>query len=62
MSCERWKDHRPQGGVQEARSGGCRHTKAENMTKGEFRRLPRVRCMDCQTALGVICPECRRFY
>ena len=43
-------------------SGGCRHNKAESMSRAEFGRLPVIRCHTCKHALGRKCPECRRWY
>jgi len=47
-----------------ARSRGCRHQAAEDMSDTEFRRLPVVRCDvdDCNAALGRICPDCQAVY
>jgi hypothetical protein len=43
-------------------NGGCRHNKAESMSRAEFGRLPIVRCHACKHALGRLCPECHRWY
>jgi hypothetical protein len=58
--CARWADH--ESSVPEAKRGGCRHKKAEEMSRAAFGRLPVVRCSKCREPLGRICPECHHYY
>ena len=60
MSCGYRKCKLPSG--KSYANGGCRHNKAESMTRAEFGRLPIVRCTVCRCALGRVCPECKRVY
>lgn len=60
-TCEREKDHRLPPGFAFA-GRGCKHKRAEAMSRADFRKLPVVKCIRCTTALGRLCPECARVY
>lgn len=59
--CSRESDHELPRGQRYAQRG-CKHPTAEGMSRADFVRLPLVRCTKCRTALGRVCPDCRRVY
>lgn len=57
----RCRSHRLPSGLKWA-GRGCQHLSVENMPHQQFLALDRIRCVECSSAIGVLCLDCGRVY